>query len=342
VGDRLVFAPYPGVELWSTDGTAAGTGRIFEGLASLGPWQGEALAVDYQGKLWATDGTASGTRFVVQLSDAPELVEYPVGPPIQAGPLVYLFRRVVDVDTAALELWRTDGTAEGTLRLTTIPFPYLKNPYPDPVVVGGRLFFSFFGVLWTSDGSVAGTQPAPIQLPVGTIALAAGKDVVYATSEGLGSNGEQGLWAIDPATLEPTLLASSRRIGGGSVGTPLGSLLGNALFFKMMNEQGVEHWWVTDGTPSSTHPLPDLLAGNTAARFVTAGDRRYFTACEPEHGCELWSTDRLGEDTRLVQDLWPGPRSSDPEILASTETSLLFAATESDAGRELWDLDLSK
>jgi ELWxxDGT repeat protein len=254
---------------------------------------------------------------------------------------VYLFRRtLVDADTSELELWRTDGTAEGTLRLTTIPFPILQQPNPKPVVVGGRLFFNFFGVLWTSDGSIAGTQPLPIQLPVGTIALAAGNDVVYATSEGLGSNGEQGLWAIDPETLEPTLLAFAKRIGVGA-GAPVGSLLGNALFFKVLDDQVVEHWWVTEGTPASTHPLPEPLASNTAAQFVTAGDRRYFTACEPEHGCELWSTDRLGEDTRLVQDLWPGPRSSDPVILSATGTKLLFAATDPEVGRELWVIDVS-
>src|SRR5205085_7566101 len=70
------------------------------------------------------------------------------------------------------------------------------------------------------------------------------------------------------------------------------------------------------------------------------GDRRYFKACDAGHGCELWSSDRLGEDRRLVVDLWPGPRSSDPEILAVDGGALLFAATEPVAGRELWRLDL--
>jgi ELWxxDGT repeat protein len=343
VGDRLVFSPYPGVNLWSTDGTASSTGALpmSAQLVALGSWRDKALAVGYDGSLWTSDGTASGTHLVAQIPVSPELERYPVGPPIAAGPLLYLFRRVFDGDAETLELWRTDGTENGTLRLTSIPFPSLNNNiYPDPVVVRGRLFFRFFGVLWTSDGSVEGTQPSPVQLPVGTFALDAGTDVVYAGSESFGSDGQQGLWAIDPVTLETTLLASGKRIGVG-VGAPLGSLLGNALFFKVLDDQVVEHWWVTEGTPSSTHPLPEPLASNTAAQFVTAGDRRYFTACEPEHGCELWSTDRLGEDARLVQDLWPGPRSSDPVILSATETSLLFAATGPEVGRELWEIDVS-
>lgn len=186
-----------------------------------------------------------------------------------------------------------------------------------------------------------GTKPLPTQLPVGTFALATGEDVLYAGALSFGSEGRQGLWAIDPATLEPTLLASSRKIGGGSVGTSLGSLLGNALLFTVMDEDFVEHWWVTEGTPSSTHPLPIPLGDNPAAQFVIAGDRRYFSACDPDHGCELWSTGRLGEDTRLVQDLWPGPRGSEPVILEGTEAKLLFAATSPEVGRELWEIDLS-
>ena len=43
----------------------------------------------------------------------------------------------------------------------------------------------------------------------------------------------------------------------------------------------------------------------------------------------------------MVADVWPGPRSGDPEILAADGTSLLFAATEPSTGRELWRLDLA-
>jgi ELWxxDGT repeat protein len=342
VGDRLVFSPSPGVDLWSTDGTASGTGALpmSAQLVALGRWRDEALAVGYDGSLWASDGTASGTHLVAEIPVSPELERHPVGPPIAAGPLLYLFRRVIDGYVETLELWRTDGTEDGTLRLTSIPFPYQSYLYLDPSVVGGRLFFRHFGVLWTSDGSVVGTQPFPQELPGGAFAVAAGTEVLYAASGAVGS--QQILWAIDPATLEATVLSTAARFAGGVAGTPLGSLIGNTLFFKKTGEdQSPEQWWVTEGTPASTHPLPEPLASDTAAQFMTAGDRRYFTACEPEHGCELWSTDRLGEDTRPVQDLWPGPRSSDPVILSATETSLLFAATDPEVGRELWEIDVS-
>ncbi len=290
-------------------------------------------------RLWATDGTLPGTRPLTQLPG----LELPVGPPVAAGSLAYLFRRVVEGEAVSLELWRTDGTEAGTLRLAAIPFLALQQPYPNPVVVGGRLFFLVFGTLWTSDGTIAGTKPLPTQLPADALALAGGENVLYASSAGLGGNPgdpDQGLWKIDPATLEPTLLASGKRIGGGIVAAPLGSLLGNALLFRRLDDDSIGHWWVTEGTPSSTHPLTDPVA-DSATAFVTAGTRRYFVACEPEHGCELWSTDRLGDDARLVQDLWPGARGSDPVILSATDRSLLFAATDPEAGRELWEIDVA-
>jgi ELWxxDGT repeat protein len=105
-------------------------------------------------------------------------------------------------------------------------------------------------------------------------------------------------------------------------------------------DPGHETVWLSEGTPESTRPLADPPPDATADAFIPAGDRFYFKACDAGHGCELWSADRLGGDRRLVVDLWPGPRSSDPEILTVGDGVMLFAATEPTAGRELWRLDL--
>lgn len=345
-----LLVPFDSPALWSTDGTVSGTRAVLlEGgseipwIAALGRWGDRALILDGGGGLWTSDG--SSARLFAQLPSDPEVYwgdQPPIGPPLALGPLAFLFRRVpLDGDLAALELWRTDGTAAGTLRLASLPFDKNATPFPNPALVGGRLFFRFRGTLWVSDGSASGTRPLPDQPPGGTFALAAGTTTLYAAA-GNPETGPETLWAIDPGTLEASLLATSPWIAGGYVGQPLGSIQGNTLFFQAADENDVTRWWVTEGTPQGTHPLPEPLASNTTAEFFTAGDRRYFAACDPEHGCELWSADRLGEDTRLVQDLWPGPRSSDPEILTVTEDAILLAATEPNVGRELWKIDLSE
>jgi ELWxxDGT repeat protein len=353
VGQRLLFVEASTGRLKSTDGTAAGhrnlpledADGVVNVVASLGPFRDRAVILGNLGGVWTSDGTPAGTRFVTRLppepvSGAPGLT---VGTPIAAGAVSYLFRRLPDADDdtrSALELWRTDGTAAGTLRLAAIPFDKESAPDPAPSPVGGKLFFRVLGVLWVSDGTAAGTRALPDQLPGGTFALAAGATRLYAGAGYLNADGPQTLWAIDPATLAATKVASDRQIGEGYPTYPLGSVVGDTLFFKAQNPGGVTRWRRTEGTPESTVRLPDFLARNTQHDFVTAGGRRYFTACDAAHGCELWQTDRLGEDTRLVQDLWVGPRSGDPEILAVAGNTLWFAGTEPTVGRELWTLDL--
>ncbi|HSF40949.1 MAG TPA: hypothetical protein VLT87_14225, partial [Thermoanaerobaculia bacterium] len=346
LGRRLLFSQ--GFKLWATDGTAAGTAAIplerdDETLApaALGSWGDRALVVDEKGGLWTSDG--SSAHFFAQLQN-PDLYwrEKPIGPPLALGPLAFLFRVVpVDNELAALELWRTDGTAAGTLRLASLPFDKNLTPHPHPALVGGRLFFRFRGVLWVSDGSAGGTKPLANQLPGGTFALAAGTTTLYAAAGPEDGTQSHTLWALDSGTLKATRLATYRWISGGS-GFPLGNVLGNTLLFRATDENSVTRRWVTEGTPQSTRTVPEPLASDDLynKKIFTAGNRHWFSACDPEHGCELWSTDRLGEDTRLVQDLWPGPRGSSPVILAVTKDAIWFAATEPDAGRELWKIDL--
>jgi len=353
VGQRLLFAEASTLRLKSTDGTAAGhrnlpledADGVVNVVASLGPFRDRALVLGNLGGVWTSDGTPAGTRFVTRLppepvSGAPGLT---VGVPFAVGDASYLFRRLPDAgdDTrSALELWRTDGTAAGTARLASIPFDREAAPFLNPTPFGGKIFFRLLGVLWESDGTAAGTRELPDQLPGGTFALAAGATRLYAGAGYLNADGPQTLWAIDPATLAATKVATFSTVGAGYPAAPLGDLLGDTLFFRVTNPGGVQRWWRTEGTPESTVRLPDFLATNVQRDFVTAGGRRYFTACDASHGCELWQTDRLGEDTRLVQDLWVGPRSGDPEILAVADDTLWFAGTQPDVGRELWRLEL--
>lgn len=239
-----------------------------------------------------------------------------------------------------MELWRTDGTAEGTFKLAALPYSKDVNPYLGPVRAGGRLFFRFLGTLWTSDGSVAGTQPLPHQPPGGVSALSAGPSSLYVAA-GYLDGGDQALWSIDPETLEPSLLGTFSQVQG-YIGNPLGNLLGDTLLFPATDAQGIWHWWVTEGTAASTRLVPDPLGSDMALEFVSAGECRYFSACDTDHGCELWSTDRLGEDTRMVEDFWPGPRGSDARVVGVTDTSILIAATEPSVGSELWEIGLSE
>jgi ELWxxDGT repeat protein len=120
VGDTLFFSAQDaaGVELWKTDGTAAGTSRVADitpgaGSTEIGQTYGFNGALYFSAavnggeeKLWKSDGTAAGTYQVGDLGVPRQLT----------GLNGYLY--VVASDVAGRSVFRTDGTTAGTLRLT--------------------------------------------------------------------------------------------------------------------------------------------------------------------------------------------------------------------------------
>ena len=116
-------------------------------------------------ELWKSDGTEGGTVLVKDILPGPE--PGPEGRRLSPNSLVgvngTLFFTAYDGDTG-LELWRSDGTEAGTLRVKDIrPGPDGSFSYPTSLVdVSGTLFFTAddggSGVeLWRSDGTEAGT-----------------------------------------------------------------------------------------------------------------------------------------------------------------------------------------
>lgn len=160
LGGALLFAgrDEQGVEIWRTDGTAAGTRRVVE--LAPGAEGGEPIyflpagdlvffvARDGEDQaLWATDGTADGTRRL--LSGVVTFAR-----PVVLGAWV-LF--VADAGGRPA-LWRTDGTATGTVPLARFaaPVPWL---YP----AGEAVYFAgdegSGPVPWRTDGTAGGTRP---------------------------------------------------------------------------------------------------------------------------------------------------------------------------------------
>lgn len=171
VGGRLFFSAYTsgrGYELWQSDGTAAGTVRV----SATGPvgaaWaitdiQGTAFVLaqdpDHQAALWKSDGTPTGTTLVKTF--APEQRPYDAGFLVNLnGIAVFPIRTNGLLPDEMNELWRSDGTSEGTVPVKAVQI----RSGIRPSVSCGKLFFTAYGFdglvgddLWMSDGSPAGT-----------------------------------------------------------------------------------------------------------------------------------------------------------------------------------------
>lgn len=175
VGDHLYFSGLVAgnssdAELWTSDGTGAGTHVVRNIVTTAGvgssPQQitpvGNAgmfyfTAQDGAGdrELYKSDGTAAGTRRVRDINAS------------QSSNPKYL----TDVDGKVffnafignrLELFVSDGTFAGTKQLPTSSPLGTTNPQ-ELTAFGGRLFYRGFtdathDQLWTSDGTAAGTR----------------------------------------------------------------------------------------------------------------------------------------------------------------------------------------
>ena len=160
LGGALLFAARDsaGVELWRTDGTAAGTRRVVElapGPEGAEPFSFVAagdlvffVARDGAGQaLWATDGTAAGTRRLLG------------GVRTFARPVALRDAVLFGADAGGGRgFWRSDGTTAGTVLLARLaaPVPWLS-------LAGGAVWFAGDGgdglVPWRSDGTPRGTGP---------------------------------------------------------------------------------------------------------------------------------------------------------------------------------------
>jgi ELWxxDGT repeat protein len=122
-----------------------------------------AFHPDFGNELWSTDGTAAGTGLVLDLVPGPAAAEPLFStPPVALDDALYFIAREPDSDFG---LFRTDGTAAGTtLVVTTDPSGFVAE-FTQLERVNDRLLFlatSSLGLeLWTSDGTRAGPRPSP-------------------------------------------------------------------------------------------------------------------------------------------------------------------------------------
>ena len=165
-----------GIELWFTDGTPAGTHLVRDinpGSESGGPaWYHRVGNVAvfrasdgiHGSEVWRSDGTDAGTYMLAD-----------IGPGKQGFGGDAVFSGVVldgvlyfaaDDTVSGRELWRTDGTREGTFLVADIVPGYAGSDPADLTVAAGRLYFSLYtDGLWVSDGTSSGTRLRVISRP---------------------------------------------------------------------------------------------------------------------------------------------------------------------------------
>lgn len=159
--------------LWRSDGSDAGTfpvksfpavtPRRSRGLGGLVPVGNQVFFQmwnpDTGNELWVSDGTEAGTHLVADLMPGTAGSSLPL-PTALAGALSF-FRVTPVVGGTQVELWRSDGTASGTVQV--VDFGVLAALQGQGLRVGDALLFFLVGpgsgtTLWRTDGTASGTS----------------------------------------------------------------------------------------------------------------------------------------------------------------------------------------
>ncbi len=292
--------------------------------------------------------------------DAPALIPFPS----TQGTLVvdghFLFAG--SHPATGVELWRSDGTREGTTLILDI-HPGLSSSTPANLTGHGR--FVYFTAddgdhgseLWRTDGTAAGTTlvrdvcpgecngtPANSPLPGVLVEAAAGDHVFFAAYDE--THGTE-LWRSD-GTAGGTQMVVDLWPGAESSWPTQLSAVGSELYFVATADEPAR-LWRTDGTPAGTSRVNDVGSaqqswGHGPTSLTPFGGRLFFVAEEPDGSAELWRTDGTASGTVRLTDACAGVCTgvsgfAGPGPLLVWNDRLYFAGWRPETGTELWSSD---
>lgn len=296
-----------GAEIWSSDGTPAGT-VLRRVLGSEIAFPGNLTWIEGRLAFTATDSVGAARIWTWNPGDS-TLRQLP----IDASGLVG--------DGSATP--RFVGWNGGIYFLAGPPHP--KTLWRHDVISGA------------TDGVVL------VSLPAARLGLGAGATGVYF----LDQDPQVTLWRTDgtPEGTAPVRPLSEHDGGLSSAAPPHWTRVGPWLLFRAFTaEHGLE-LWATDGTSEGTFLLPEVQTGPPSSKPgppIVAGGDVFYSAEDPRHGVELWRLDATTGALSRLSDIAPGSRSSFPSALVATETHLFFRATDGLHGHELWAMPLDE
>ncbi len=335
-------------QLWSSDGTDQGT-SVLATVPGVG-FRNRLLVLrseDAFPDLFSEPRVVGGNRALEdrrharreRASSPATFPPFPIpGPPFPDQPVVAVlgnsvFFPATDAEHGT-ELWKSDGTPEGTSLVKDI-LPGPSSSGIDQLTRSGvGVFFTAINpadsttVLWRTDGTESGTS---ILRSFGGFAPERLADLQGTLLFFVQIPDARQLWWTDGTPGGTTFVRSFPAVSTTSPGT----VAGGFLFFGWSDSLGNSQLWRTDGTASGTI----LLAPVLPEELTAVGGQVLFAVVDAAHGRELWRSDGTPEGTCLVTDLAQGVEWGDPRALTAVGARLYFKGTDGTHGRELWRSD---
>lgn len=281
-----------------------------------------------QTALWASDGTAIGT---VPLFD----------PPPHTGISSIFATDKKLFFTTAEGLWAGDGTEPGSELIADLGEVYVKTglaiadtlflvttPFCDPK---GDCSWQ----LWSSDGTVTGTQEIASGEVGGPYALVGFDEKLYFLNSGTLTS-PPGLYTSD-GTAEGTVLVTEIPLSGTLPSNSLNAT-DELLFFLIPTGFHQYTLWQSDGTSAgTTHAVPQNVAAPLGG-LTSANGLAYFFARDSMGHEGLWQSDGTAVGTTEIAEVTPC-YTVEREGIAVVNDILYFCAYDAVAGEELWRSD---
>lgn len=347
-----VYSPTIAYNIWTTDGTEAGTqvlksGDWFSQVNSDAHFQqvGSTLYILQRKELWKTDGTEAGT---VKVADYPFGDSYSYSNHVAFKGSLYFFMFG--------ELWTSDGTDAGTVKVTDV-MSSTSLFYPVQGFYASENKMYFIGLtddngweVWTSDGTAAGTHITKDihandagMYDVRPVFMGFIGDVMYFRYAEAKDNE---LWRTD-GTEAGTYLVKDIYPGINPGNPVLTAQTGSIIYFTANDGVHGCELWKTDGTEAGTVMVKDIYPGKmfgqstSGTASVLVNNILYFGADDGPHGYELWQTDGTEAGTLLVYDINPGLPYGFSGPIVKTGNHLVFTGNDPAHNRELWTYGLT-
>jgi ELWxxDGT repeat protein len=290
----------------------------FDALAGFEPWVSD-------------DGTGATTRRLANLAadTAPSSNPHQLTP---AGDKLFFCA----TQTRSAELWRTDGTADGTVQLSYFSDGIASQPILNFVTAWrSNVYFSFANALWRSTG-----------VPEGTAAFKTlNVSWMFPTDEYLYMSATQNypptLYRTDGTDAGTIPLRNEQLADDGPVAPSNATSFAGRVYVRTSYPDS--SIWVSAGTVATTKRLLRNPSGGYyyggGGPMAGAPGGVFYAGTDNVHGTELWRTDGRPGGESIVKDIYPGSLGYGPGNLIPGGRFVYFDALDPVNGDELWRSD---
>ncbi|MCX7736761.1 MAG: T9SS type A sorting domain-containing protein [Candidatus Kapabacteria bacterium] len=317
-----------GSDLWRTDGTFEGTekvcevntnnimGAIYNIIVADNTLYFRGLTPTYGWELWISNGNIGNGAMLKDINPGTGS-STPLGGfyGVKMGSYFYFAAAYTTVnykvgsilytDFPKAELYKTDGTSAGTVKVKDICSTCKTGGAPAGLtVMNNKLYFFAYDPkknweFWQSDGTSAGTILV--------------KDI------NVGSGSSSGQY--------PTLLTDANNL--------------SHIYFKADDGTGFG-LWKSNGTSNGTIKVKSGINfyPSDDGRLRIYNDKLYFVTLETNQN-EIWVSDGTTNGTNRLYDIGGPGFNGDPRYINIIDNKMYFSAIHPDYGRELWIYDFS-